>query len=187
QSSNSAHTIVVSPIAQGTAFSSLFQWHLSPTVTTTLLLAPCAQAQLATMYHLWACPPFKRDGLVVPRPPLPVDYLNLVQLILQWVCSLLLFCIFWAVLACQPQDNWLNLQFTTIMSINEYCIIITVTTVTAFTLQARTTREAQDPSALSRATLLLQAVTFLALALPWFRVQVPQTMREFFRGDYFVL
>lgn len=97
------------------------------------------------------------------------------------------FCIFWAVLACQPQDNWLNLQFTTIMSINEYCIIITVTTVTAFALQARTTREAQDPSALSRATLLLQAVTFLALALPWFRVQVPQTMREFFRGDYFVL
>jgi hypothetical protein len=59
-----------------------------------LLLALCAQAQLATIYYLWACPDFKRDGSVVPKPPLFVDYLNLVQLLVQWACSLLLYVLF---------------------------------------------------------------------------------------------
>ena len=63
-------------------------------VTAALLLALCAQSQIATIYYLWACPPFKRHGHVVPKPPLSVDYLNLVQLLLQWICSLLLYVYF---------------------------------------------------------------------------------------------
>ncbi|KAH6682330.1 hypothetical protein F5X68DRAFT_25174 [Plectosphaerella plurivora] len=59
-------------------------------VTAALLLALCAQAQLATMYYLWACPPFKRYGEAVPKPPRFMDYLNLAQLIVQWISSIFL-------------------------------------------------------------------------------------------------
>ncbi|KAF1947620.1 hypothetical protein EJ02DRAFT_507475 [Clathrospora elynae] len=98
------------------------------------------------------------------------------------------FCVFWAILAGQPRDDWLDLPFVTIMSINEYCInsVITIATVVAFALQAGTAREAQGPSALNRTILLLQAVFFLALAVLWpFRFKVPQNLRS--QGNVWLL
>jgi hypothetical protein len=89
-------------------------------------------------------------------------------------------CVFWAILAGQPRDDWLDLCFVTIMGINQYCInpFITIVTGIAFALQADTTRDTQGPSALNRRTLLLQAVVFLALAVLWpFRMKVPQNRR----------
>lgn len=88
-------------------------------------------------------------------------------------------CVFWAILAGQPRDDWADLPFVTIMGINEYCInpIITIATAVAFALQTGTTRETQGPSALSRTTLLLQAVVFLVLAVSWpIRFKVPQNL-----------
>lgn len=60
-------------------------------VTATLILALCAQSQITTMYYLFACPPYKRDGSVVPKPPRLMDYLNLAQLLMQWLCSFLMY------------------------------------------------------------------------------------------------
>lgn len=204
-------------------------------VTATLLLALCAQSQVATIYYLWACPPFKRDGQVVPKPPLSVDYLNLVQLLLQWICSILLLafllvvrtgaqtnlqrgpatatttttndstfpsnktavtlltlhaslCVFWAILAGQPRDDWLDLPFVTIMGINEYCInpLVTIATGVAFALQIGTAKESQGTSAVNRTTLLPQAVIFLALAVSWpFRFQVPKNLRS--QGNWWLV
>ncbi|KAH7399187.1 hypothetical protein DE146DRAFT_525984 [Phaeosphaeria sp. MPI-PUGE-AT-0046c] len=61
-------------------------------ITAALLLALCAQAQVVTMYYLWACPPFKRYGEVVPHPPRRLDYINLVQIIVQWICAVGFLC-----------------------------------------------------------------------------------------------
>lgn len=99
-------------------------------------------------------------------------------------------CIFCAVLAGQPQDNWLDLQFTMIMDAHEYCInpIITITTGVAFALQASTTRVAHGPTVFNPSLLLLQAVMFLGLALSWpVRFQVPQNLRDSYRGNWFLL
>jgi hypothetical protein len=60
-------------------------------ITSTLLLALCSQAQLATMYYLWRCPDSKRDGNIVPKPPRLIDYINLSQIGMQWICSLVLY------------------------------------------------------------------------------------------------
>ncbi|KAH8726132.1 hypothetical protein GQ44DRAFT_680393 [Phaeosphaeriaceae sp. PMI808] len=182
-------------------------------ITATMLLALCAQAQIATMYYLWACPPFKRDGEVVPKPPHSIDYINLLQLLVQWICSILLYhsptitpsttlddsdsafpsnksavtlliihaslCIFWALLAGQPRDDWLDLPFVTIMGINQYCTnpLITIATGVASALQASTASRTQGSSALDQSTVLLQAVVFLGLAVSWsFRFRVPQNL-----------
>ncbi|OAL43329.1 hypothetical protein IQ07DRAFT_593125 [Pyrenochaeta sp. DS3sAY3a] len=190
-------------------------------VTAALVLALCAQSQLATMYYLWACPPFKRDGEVVPKPPQSTDYLNLVQLLVQWICSLLLlalllvvrtraqsglegyqtspdddnspsnktaitlltlhasFCIFWALLAGTPRDDWLDLPFVTIMGVNQYVVnpIVSIATAMAFVVQHGTTRDVEGPSALNRTTLLPPMLVFHALAVSWpFRFQVPQNL-----------
>lgn len=86
---------------------------------------------------------------------------------------------FGALLAGQPRDDWLDLPFVTIMSVNEIIInpLITVTTAIAFALQVATTRAAQGPSALSRMALLLQAATFLVLAVLWpFRFKMPRNL-----------
>ncbi|KAJ4375997.1 hypothetical protein N0V83_001277 [Neocucurbitaria cava] len=97
-------------------------------------------------------------------------------------------CVFWAILAGQPRDDWADLPFVTIMGINEYCInpVITIATGVAFALQAGTARETQGPSALNQTTLLLQAVVFLALAVSWpFRIKVPQNLRS--QGNLWLL
>ncbi|KAH7082472.1 hypothetical protein FB567DRAFT_531325 [Paraphoma chrysanthemicola] len=198
-------------------------------IMAALLLALSAQSQIATMYYLWACPPFKRDGEVVPKPPLSTDYLNLVQLLVQWTCALLFLafllvtrtheqaaslnpsisaamttdgddhaspskktaitllvvhaslCIFWAILAGQPRDDWLDLQFVTIMGINQYCInpIITITTAIAFALQFEMAQASQGRSALNSTTMLPHIVVFSALAISWpFRFKVPLNLRS---------
>lgn len=54
--------------------------------TAVLFLALAAQAQLVTMYFLFRCPPYKRDGNIVPKPPRFIDYVNLAQMVMQWVC-----------------------------------------------------------------------------------------------------
>lgn len=99
-------------------------------------------------------------------------------------------CVFWALLAGTPRDDWLDLPFVSIMGVNQYCInpIITVTTIFAFFLQAGTTKDAQGPSSSSRTVLLLQAIVFLALAMSWpLRFQVPLNRRTYYRGDWYFL
>jgi hypothetical protein len=88
-------------------------------------------------------------------------------------------CIFWALFAGTPSRDWLDLHFIAIMGFNQYLInpIITIATGVAFALQARETT--RGPSALNRTASLLQAITFLALAVSWFfRFQVPRNMRD---------
>ncbi|KAL2061187.1 hypothetical protein VTL71DRAFT_7460 [Oculimacula yallundae] len=87
--------IALTPMSYIPVYKSLFLRSTNGvSITAAFLLALCAQAQLVTMYYLWVCPPSKRDGLVIPKPPLLMDYLNLVQLIEQWICSLLFLSFF---------------------------------------------------------------------------------------------
>jgi hypothetical protein len=93
-------------------------------------------------------------------------------------------CIFWALLAGQPRDDWLDLPFVTIMGINQYCInpVITITIIFAFVLQAQTASQIQGPSTLDLITLVLQIFIFLALAVSWpLRFRVPQNL--YLRAD----
>jgi hypothetical protein len=88
-------------------------------------------------------------------------------------------CIFWALLAGQPRDDWLDLPFVTIMGINQYCInpIITITAIVAFSLQARTANQTRGRSSLNQMSLALQIFVFLALAVSWpFRFRVPRNL-----------
>ncbi|KAF2825178.1 hypothetical protein CC86DRAFT_419012 [Ophiobolus disseminans] len=97
-------------------------------------------------------------------------------------------CVFWAILAGHPRDDWADLPFVTIMGINKYWInpIVTVATGVAFALQAGTAKKRRGPWVLSRTTLLLQVVVFLALAVSWpFRFKVPQNLRS--QGNFWLL
>ncbi|KAL2276759.1 hypothetical protein FJTKL_00424 [Diaporthe vaccinii] len=194
------------------------------------------------MYYLFACPEYKKYGSVIPEPPRLMDYLNLAQLLIQWLCSLLLLgfvlvvresahanvetdpttaqtteataeqtadpttdptttdetspsarvavllvvihaalCVFWAILAGEPSRDWLDLPFVIIMGINYACInpLFTVTTGIAYGLQASAAGAAQDRTALSRTTLVLQIIVFLALAVLWpVRLRLPENLKD---------
>lgn len=89
-------------------------------------------------------------------------------------------CIFWAILAGKPRKDWLDLPFVVIMSINYAGInpLITIATGIAYWLQASVTGASQTRSALSRMTLVLQIITFSALAVLWpVRFRLPQRLK----------
>lgn len=90
-------------------------------------------------------------------------------------------CVFWAVLAGKPSRDWLDLPFVVIMSINYACInpLVTIATGVAYGLQASATESTQGRTALSRRTLVLQIVTFSALAVTWpIRFKMPQNLKS---------
>lgn len=60
-------------------------------ISTALLLALCAQSQMVNMYYLWMSHPFKKWGMVVPKPPRRIDYINLAQITTQWICAVGLY------------------------------------------------------------------------------------------------
>jgi hypothetical protein len=93
-------------------------------------------------------------------------------------------CVFWALLAGKPRDDWLDLPVVTIMGINQYCInpVITITTIFAFALQVQTASQIQGPSASNQMTLLLQIFVFFTLAVSWpHRFRVPRNL--YLRAD----
>ncbi|KAF2236378.1 hypothetical protein EV356DRAFT_565530 [Viridothelium virens] len=55
-------------------------------LTTTLV----AQVQVATMYYLFKSAPLMEYGVPIATPPSTRDWLNLSQILTQWICSLLL-------------------------------------------------------------------------------------------------
>ncbi|TAQ89235.1 hypothetical protein B7494_g2442 [Chlorociboria aeruginascens] len=59
---------------------------LTNVLTTTLV----AQVQTATMYYLFKSAPLMEYGIPIATPPSTRDWLNLSQILIQWVCSLLL-------------------------------------------------------------------------------------------------
>lgn len=89
-------------------------------------------------------------------------------------------CILWAIGAGKPRDDWLDLPFVVIMSINYACMnpLITIATGVAYWLQASATGASPNQTALSRTTLVLQIVTFSALAVLWpVRFRLPQKLK----------
>jgi hypothetical protein len=77
--------------------------------------------------------------------------------------------------------DWVDLYFIWIRDFQQIIInpVITVTIGIAFALQVWIVKAARGPSALSRTTLLLPVVLFLALAVSWpFRFQVPQHLKR---------
>ena len=56
-------------------------------ITAALLLALCAQSQVVNMYYLWVCNPATKWGMVVPKPPRRIDFINLAQIVTQWICA----------------------------------------------------------------------------------------------------
>lgn len=78
-------------------------------------------------------------------------------------------CVFWAFLAGKPRNDWIDIPFVVIMSINYAAInpLITLATGVASGFQATVTGDSQRPNALSRTSLVLQMIIFLALAVLW--------------------
>jgi hypothetical protein len=77
---------VFTPILHFPLHQGLFVLQSSNVISATaaLLLALCVQSHIATIYYLWACLSYKRDGKkMVPGPPSLLDQLNLVQLLLR--------------------------------------------------------------------------------------------------------
>lgn len=58
-------------------------------LSAIVLLALSAQIQLVSMYYTFVCHPETRYGGIVATPPKTQDWLDLVQLAVQWACSLL--------------------------------------------------------------------------------------------------
>jgi len=58
-------------------------------IPASFLIALVAQAQVATMYYLFNSAPDMEYGVPIATPPSTRDWLNLTQIIVQWLCSLL--------------------------------------------------------------------------------------------------
>jgi uncharacterized protein with PQ loop repeat len=80
---------VVSYIPQYTRIYAL-RSSVGVSLTSTLFLALAAQTQLVQMYYLFAIHPDTRHGCVVPKPIKPQEWLNLAQIVAQWICSIAL-------------------------------------------------------------------------------------------------
>ena len=60
---------------------------ITSVLTTTLV----AQVQTATMFYLFKSAPLMEYGIPIATPPSTRDWLNLSQILVQWICSLLLY------------------------------------------------------------------------------------------------
>jgi hypothetical protein len=58
---------------------------------SVLMMTLVAQAQAATMYYLFKSAPLMRYGIPIMTPPSQRDWLNLAQILTQWICSLFLY------------------------------------------------------------------------------------------------
>jgi hypothetical protein len=59
------------------------------TLLASCLIALAAQTQLVSMYYIFVCHPETRYGDIIGAPPSPQNWLDLVQIVVQWVCSLI--------------------------------------------------------------------------------------------------
>jgi len=60
-------------------------------ISSILMATLVAQAQTMTMYILLKAPPEKRSDTPIATPPSTRDWLNIAQILTQWICSLILF------------------------------------------------------------------------------------------------
>ncbi|KAM0693183.1 hypothetical protein Q7P36_006436 [Cladosporium allicinum] len=83
--------IVATPLAFLPQYTRIITLHSSNRVSlpASVLLALSAQIQLVSMYYTFVCHPETRYGGIVTTPPETQDWLDLVQLAVQWACSLL--------------------------------------------------------------------------------------------------
>lgn len=74
-----------------------------------------------------------------------------------------------------PREDWLDLPFVTLMSLNQYIVnpLVTILTVTAFYVQLTSATTASP--ALNRKSIAYLAVIHVLLAISWFwRFKVPK-------------
>ncbi|EED12094.1 conserved hypothetical protein [Talaromyces stipitatus ATCC 10500] len=60
-------------------------------IASILTMTLVAQVQMATMYYLFKSAPLMEYGVPISTPPSTRDWLNLSQILIQWICSLFLF------------------------------------------------------------------------------------------------
>jgi hypothetical protein len=60
-------------------------------VASVLIATLVAQVQAATMYYLFKASPLMESGAPVATPHSARDWLNLFQILVQWICSLFLY------------------------------------------------------------------------------------------------
>lgn len=60
-------------------------------IASILTMTLVAQVQVATMYYLFTSAPHMRYGVPISTPPSTRDWLNLSQILIQWICSLFLY------------------------------------------------------------------------------------------------
>jgi hypothetical protein len=60
-------------------------------LAASLLLALPAQTQLVAMYYAFVCHPETRYGGIIGKPPGTQDWLVGAQVLVQWICSLVLY------------------------------------------------------------------------------------------------
>ena len=66
---------------------------LGLSLPSVLMMTPVAQGQTATMYYLFKSASDMRYGVPIMTPPSQRDWLNLTQILTQWICSLFLYVI----------------------------------------------------------------------------------------------
>ncbi|KAF7913459.1 uncharacterized protein EAE98_011484 [Botrytis deweyae] len=60
-------------------------------IASVLIITLMNQVQTVTTYYLFKTAPDMRYGIPIATPPSIHDWLNLSQILVQWICSLLLF------------------------------------------------------------------------------------------------
>ncbi|CRG87374.1 hypothetical protein PISL3812_04391 [Talaromyces islandicus] len=174
-------------------------------VASVLIATLVAQVQAATMYYLFKASPLMESGAPVATPHSARDWLNLSQILVQWISSLLLLALVIYLPTSTPPrvlsknvavGLWIlhvllfiisipaggraqDLVFTVIININATIInpFFSLLAAAALFFQARVVPPAGQPNVLSKWTLGLQCFTFLLLAISWpFRLILPDNM-----------
>lgn len=83
--------IVATPLAYLPQYTRLVSLRSSNGISllASCLIALAAQTQLVSMYYIFVCHPETRYGDIIRAPPEMQNWLDLVQIVAQWVCSLI--------------------------------------------------------------------------------------------------
>ncbi|RFU26465.1 hypothetical protein B7463_g9859, partial [Scytalidium lignicola] len=165
-----------------------------------------AQGQTATMYYLFKSAPLMRYGVPIMTPPSQRDWLNLTQILTQWICSLFLFAlvIYLPTSSSNPTPTilskrvavllWIlhivlftlsvaiggrpqDIVFNIIRNINAAVINPLFTLIAAVTVFIQARAMPDQLMGWSQWTLGLQSFTYLILAISWpFRLILPPNM-----------
>ncbi|KAJ6783247.1 hypothetical protein PWT90_07493 [Aphanocladium album] len=181
---------------------------LGLSLPSVLMNTLVAQVQTGTMYYLFKSAPEMRYGIPIDTPPSLRDWLNLTQILTQWICSLFLFAlvIYLPASSSNPAPAvrpktvavllWIlhvvlfllsipiggrpeDIIFNIIRNINAGIINPLFTFIAAVAVVIQARAMPDQLMGCSHRTLGAQSLTYLILAISWpFRLILPPNMWE---------